>query len=149
MALTILLKYCVFIVHSKPSNMTLSAFPGKSLKLEKQFLIFCLSRNVAPKPTDQSCSNQISGVPLQLFPVSFSFFLFYFDLPSKLRVVHIRKKLKIFVFWKTASTIFIQFCGFIVHSNLNNMTLSAIHGKFFKLKKKINNFLSVVAQLSY
>ena len=33
----------------------------KSLKLEKQFLIFCLSRNVAPKPTDQSCSNSISG----------------------------------------------------------------------------------------
>ena len=46
------------------------------------------------------------------------------------------KKLKIFVFLKTASTIFIKFRGFIVHSMLNNMTLSAVHGKSFKLKKK-------------
>ena len=41
MALTIFFKFCVFIVHSKPNNMTPSAFPGKSLKLEKQYLIFC------------------------------------------------------------------------------------------------------------
>ena len=35
MALTILIKFCGFIVHSKPNNMTLSAFLEKSLKLEK------------------------------------------------------------------------------------------------------------------
>ena len=38
---------------------------------------------------------------------------------------------------KTASKIFIKFCGFIEHSNLNNMTLSAIHGISFKMKKKL------------
>ena len=47
------------------------------------------------------------------------------------------KKLKNFVFWKTTSTILIKCCGSKVHSNLNNMTLSAIHGKSFKLKKII------------
>ena len=35
MAQTILIKICGFIVHSKPNDMTLSTFPGKSLKLEK------------------------------------------------------------------------------------------------------------------
>ena len=86
MAPTILIKFCGFIAYLKPSSMTLSAFSEKSLKLENQFLIFCLSRNVESKPTDQSCSNSISGVPLQIFPVSFFFFfscLFVFDLPSK------------------------------------------------------------------
>ena len=66
MAVTILIKFCGFIEHSKPNNMTLSAFPEKSLKPEKVFLIFCPSAKIAPKPTDQSCSNIISGVPLQI-----------------------------------------------------------------------------------
>ena len=132
MATTIFIKFCTFIVHSKPNNMTPSAFLGKSLKLEKQFLIFCLSRNVASKPTDQSYSISISGVPLQIFPVSL-----FFRSPSKLRLVHIRKKFKKIVSEKLLQTIFIKFYGFIVHSNLNNMTLLAIPGKSFKLKKKI------------
>ena len=29
MALMIMFKFCEFIAHSKPNNMTLSAFPGK------------------------------------------------------------------------------------------------------------------------
>ena len=121
-----LFKFCGFIVHSNLNNMTLSAFPGKILETRKiVFFIFSLSCNVTSKPTDQSCSNSILKSP------------FFFDLPSKWRVVHIRKKFKIFVFWKTASTIFLKFCGFIVHSNLNNMALSAIHGKYIKLKKNI------------
>ena len=33
--LTILFKFCVFIVHPKPNNMALTVFPGKSLILEK------------------------------------------------------------------------------------------------------------------
>ena len=49
---------------------------------------------------------------------------FVFDLPSKL-IVHRRKKFKIFIFSKMSPTIFIKFCGFIVHSNPNNMALSA------------------------
>ena len=40
--------------------------------------------------------------------------LLFFPLPLKLRVVHIRKKLKITNFSKMAPTILIKFCGFIV-----------------------------------
>ena len=35
MAPTILFKFCVFIVHSKPNNMTLSAFSAKFLETRK------------------------------------------------------------------------------------------------------------------
>ena len=35
MAPTILIKFCAFIVHSKPNNMTLSAFPGKIPQIRK------------------------------------------------------------------------------------------------------------------
>ena len=120
MAITILIKFSGFIVHSKPNNMTLSAFLEKSLKLEKQFnFLSVASPNVAPKPTGQSRSNSISRVPLQ---ISLSRF-FVFDLLSKLRVVHIRK-IKISIFSKMAPTILIKFSGFIVCSKPNNMTLS-------------------------
>ena len=44
--------------------------------------------NVAPKPTDQSRSHWTSWVPLQIPSAHF----FVFDLPLKLRVVHIGKK---------------------------------------------------------
>ena len=36
MALTILIKFCGFIVHSKSNNMTLSAFPEKIPETEKK-----------------------------------------------------------------------------------------------------------------
>ena len=74
MALTIFIKFCEFIVHSKTNNITLSAFPGKSLKQEKQFLIFCPSSNVAPKLSDQSRSHSISRIPLQISAASFFHF---------------------------------------------------------------------------
>ena len=55
-----------------------------------------------------------------------------------------RKKLKIFIFSKMASAILIKFCGFIVHSKINNMTLSAFPEKIPETRKlynwgKINN----------
>ena len=40
MAPTILIKFCGFIEHSKQNKMPLSAFPVKSLKLEKYIKIF-------------------------------------------------------------------------------------------------------------
>ena len=40
MAPTIVFKFCVFIVHSKPNNMTLSVFPGKILETRKIVLNF-------------------------------------------------------------------------------------------------------------
>ena len=139
----ILIKFCEFIVHSKPNNMTLLAFSEKSLKLEKWLLIFCL----APKPTDQSCSNSLSGVPLQISPACF----FVFELPSKLRVVHIRKKFKISIFSKMAVSIFskmaltllFKFCVLIVHSKPNNMILSAFPGKILETRKIVFTFLPV------
>ena len=70
MAATIFIKFCGFIVHSDPNTMALWAFPGKILVTRKIYLIFYPSPNVAHKPTDQSCSNSIFKVPLQLSPAS-------------------------------------------------------------------------------
>ena len=42
-----------------------------------------------------------------------------------------------------APTILIKFCGFIVHSKLNNMTVSANLGKIPVTRKIVFNFLSV------
>ena len=50
--------------------MALSAFPGKILLTRKIFFNFLSAPNVAPKPTDQSCSNSIFRVLLQLSPDS-------------------------------------------------------------------------------
>ena len=65
MAPTILIKFCGFIVHSKPNNMTLSAFPGKIPETRKIVFNFLsvASPNVGPKPNDQSRSNSKSGSP--------------------------------------------------------------------------------------
>ena len=62
----ILIKFYGFIVHSKHNNMTLLAFPGKSLKLEKYNLNFFPSRKAGPKPTHQSRSKSISRVLSQI-----------------------------------------------------------------------------------
>ena len=122
-----MIKFCGFIVHSKPNNMTLSAIPGKISETRKIVFNFLsvASPNVAPKPTSQSRAHSISRVPLQISLAHF----FAFELPSKLTVFHIRKKFKILVFSKMAPTIFIKCCGFIVHSKPNNITLSAFPGK--------------------
>ena len=64
------------------------------------------------------------------------YLLFSFPLSLKLRVVHKRKKLKIFIFSKMVPTILFKFCGFIVHSKHNNMTLSAFPGKIPETGKK-------------
>ena len=68
MASTILIKFSGIIEYSKPNNMTLSAFPGRISETRK---IVCPSPNVAPKPTGQSHSHSISGVPLQISPALF------------------------------------------------------------------------------
>ena len=65
------IKFCGFIAHSNLNNMALSAFLRKILVTRIIFfLIFYLSPNVAPKPTDQSCSNSIFRVLLQLSSAS-------------------------------------------------------------------------------
>ena len=72
------------------------AFRGKILE----------TPNVAPKLTDQSCSNPTYSVLLQIFLAHD----FAFDLSLELGV-HITKN---FIFSKMAQTILIKFCGFIV-----------------------------------
>ena len=67
MAPTILIKFCVFIVHSKPNNMTISAFPGQIRETRKIVFNFHPLPNVAPKLTDQSRSHSMSRVPLQKY----------------------------------------------------------------------------------
>ena len=89
MAETILIKCCGFLVHSKPNNMTLSAFPKKYLKLKKKKKKkFCLSPNVAPKTTDRSRQIRYVGFSCKYLE---PFVSLVFPPPLKLRVFHIRK----------------------------------------------------------
>ena len=53
------------------------------------------------------------------------------------------KKIKILIFSKMATTIMIKFCRFIVHSKLNNMTLSDFPEKNLVTRIIFFNFLSV------
>ena len=102
-ALTILIKFCDFIVHSKPNIIWhYRLFPEKSLKLEKWFLIFCPSPNVAPKPTGQSRSHSISRVPLQMSLAHF----FRFRSTLKIKGSSHKKKIKNFDFLKNGSNDF-------------------------------------------
>ena len=66
------------------------AFPRKKFLKLKKYLNFFSSPNVSPKPTIQSRSNSIYRVLLQVSLIR----IFVFDLALKLRVVHIRKKIK-------------------------------------------------------
>ena len=99
-----------------------------------------LSPNVEPKLIDRSRSKWMYLVSSRIYLEPFCL---VFPLPLKLRVVHIRKKFKISNFSKMALTILIKFYGFIVHSKLNNMTLSAFPGKIPETRKIVFNFLSV------
>ena len=90
MAPTIFIKFCGFIIHSNPKNIALSAVPGKILLIRKIFFTFLFAPNIAPKPTDQSCSNFIFRVLLQLSTANFRPSL---NIKSTLlRVVHIKNK---------------------------------------------------------
>ena len=91
MAPTILIKFCGLIVHSKPNNVMLANFPGKIPETGKIYFKCFPSPNAGPKPTHQSRSNSICRILLQIFLA----IIFFFDLPLKLRVVHISKNYKI------------------------------------------------------
>ena len=94
MAPTIFIKFCWFIEHSNPKNMALSAFPRKILLTRKIFFNFLSPPNVAHKPTEQSCSNSIFRVLLQLYPTRPIHFGPTLNIKGTLmlRVVHIRNK---------------------------------------------------------
>ena len=132
MVSTILIKFCRLIVYSKPNNVILANYPEKSLKLVKYIFNFFPSPNLGPKPSHQSLSNSIYRGLLQIFLAIIS----VFDLPLKLRVVHIRKNYKISFYSKMAPTKLLKLCGFSVHSKPNNVTLSAFPEKIPETEKK-------------
>ena len=135
MAPTILIKFCGLIVHSKPNNVILVNFPRKIPETGKIFLKFFFpSPNAGPKPTHQSRSNSIYRIVLQIFLA----IIFVFDLPLKLRVVHIGKNYKIRIFSKMAPAKLFKFCRFTVHSKPNNVTFSAFPEKVPETEKKFN-----------
>ena len=97
MAPTIFIKFCGFIAHSNPNNMPLSTFPEKKnpSNWKNIFLNFLSAPNVAPKPTDQSCSIlYLFRVLLQLSPASPFHFRPSLNIKGTLmlRVVYIRNK---------------------------------------------------------
>ena len=93
----------------------------------KKWVCVCVwpSPITEPKLIDRSRSISISRVLSQISRTHF----FYFHPNPKIKGSSHKKKCKIFIFSKMASTISIKFCGFIVHSKHNNMTLSAFPGK--------------------
>ena len=141
MGITILIKFCGFIVHSKLNNMARSAFPGKISETRKIVLNFLFVAWRSAWQTDQSRSNSTSTVPLQITLVRF----FRFRSTLKIKGSSHKKKIKIFIISKMAPTIFIKFYGFIAHSNPNNMNQSAFFPKKKILVTRIIffNFLSV------
>ena len=136
MAPTIFIKFCGFIVNSIPNNAILANFPGKIPETGKIYFKFFPSPNSGPKPTHQSRWNSICRVLLQ---ISLSI-TFVFDLPFKLRVVHVRKKCKIFYFLKNGSNEIDQILWVYstVHSKPNNAHFRFFLKKSLKLKKKIS-----------
>ena len=121
---------------------------SQSLKMcfRKKCLCVCLwqSPNFAPKPIDRYCWNSISGVlckyPGLLFLISPS--------PWIKNSPHKKRKIKILIFSKMASTILIKFYGFIVVSIPNNMILSVFR-KIHETRKLFFNLLSVEKTLAY
>ena len=102
MALTILIKFCGFIVHSKPNNMTLSAFPEKIPETGKFYFNFFPTLNAGPKPTHQSRSKSISRVLSQISRTLF----FSFHTNPKIKGSSHKKKIKNFDFLKNGSNDF-------------------------------------------
>ena len=120
MALMILIAFCVFIVYSKPNNMTLSAFSEKNLWNWK--IIFKIFFRLPTQGLNQLINLVQNRYLGSLANISNLLFL-VFTLTLKLRVVHIRKKFKKLIFPKMAPTILIKFCGLIVHLKPNNVIL--------------------------
>ena len=132
MSPTILITFCGLMVHSKPNNMILANLPGKIPATGKIFFNFFSSPNAGLKPSLQSRSNSIYRILLQIFLA----IIFVFDLPLKLRIVHIGKNYKISIFSIMAPTKLIKFCRFTVHSIPNNVTLQAFPEKIPETEEK-------------
>ena len=119
---TIFINFCALIVHSEPNNTTQSSFPGKIPETEKK-------KNLSERLTQRlTCLNNFVEIRYLGFPCKYLHSdLSYFRLIVNFKGSSHKKKFKIFS--KMAKTILIKFCGLCVHSNPNNMALSAFTGK--------------------
>ena len=142
-ALTILIKFCGFILHSKPNNVILANFPGKIPETVKIYSYFFPSASSGPIPTHQSRSNSICKFLLQISLA----ITFVFDLPLKLSVVHIRKNYKIFYFPKNGSNEIHQiFLGLQYTRNPITWHFRLFPKKSLKLKKYMLNVFRLLTQ---
>ena len=99
---TIFIKFCVFMIHSNPNNMTLSAFPEKIPETGKIYFNFFSSPNAGPKRTHQFRSKSISRV---LSQISRTLFFSFHPNPKIKGSLH-KKKIKNFYFLKNGSNDF-------------------------------------------
>ena len=125
MAPTILIKFCGFIVQSKHNNMTLSAFPEKSLKLEKYILIFFRLLTQGLNELINLVQNRYLGSCRKYLEP----FFFSFHPNPKIKGSSHKKKNKKIDFLKNGSMILIKFCGLIVYYKPNKVTLANFPGK--------------------
>ena len=93
MAPTILIKFCGFTGHSKPNNVTLSAFPKKIPETEKNLTILC-DRRLMERLTQLTNLFQFRYLGAPCIYLHSRFFFFHFILTVKLGVIHIRKNVK-------------------------------------------------------
>ena len=99
---TILIKFCGYYRTFETQQYGTIGFSRESPWNWKN--IFFPSPNVGPKPADQSSSNSIYRALLQISLAC----IIVFDLPLKLIVVHIRKKLKFLFYQKRLQIIFVD-----------------------------------------
>ena len=86
MAQTILIKFCTFIEHSKPNNMTLSAFPGKIPETEKKNSILLCGRRLTERLTHLTNLVQIRYLG-PLANISIPFLVLFLDFRRKTRLI--------------------------------------------------------------
>ena len=112
-------------------SLTLKKCFRKNVHLSARLSLW-QSPNIAPKPIiDRYRWNSISGV-LSKYPGPF---IFNFPpIPKINSSSHKKRKIKILIFSKIASTILIKCYGFIVLSTPNNIILSVFLEKFMKLE---------------
>ena len=88
----------------------------------------------------QSLNQSTDLVQIRYIGSSFKYLKpFFFSPNPKIKDSSHEKEIKVLIFSKKAPTILIKFCGFIVHSNPNNMTLSGLMQGLNQLINHVQN----------